>query len=215
MPADKDRSHNKKFEWNKHFFIRIKNFFKGELNLLDICSRHTRRTIWFNFCAKIIYFCVSGYVLWLVINKLFLVIDASIPGKTERFIYTLLDKEVPLASYAALFTALTSFIASIIVIPVTITQYLFNRQEDSFIVQILKFSAEHNEEVRKEAFEVQERTDKTVASREATMEDAAKAMQTQGQEDTFSTASQNPKFDKDSTTVPPEDDNDAPLHNSQ
>lgn len=192
MPAGIVNSPNKKSEQVKHYFIRIKNLFKGELNLLDICSRHTRRTIWFNFCAKIIYFCGSGYVLWLVIKKLFLVIDASIPGKAERFIYTLLDKEVPLASYAALFTALTSFIASIIVIPVTITQYLFNRQEDRFIVEILKFSAKHNEEVRKEALEIQKQIDETVSSTEAAMKDAAKVLEGQYQEYSSSTASQNP-----------------------
>lgn len=215
MCAGKANSPNKKSEQIQRFFICLKNLFKGELNLLDICSRHTRRTIWFNFCAKIIYFCVSGYVLWLVINKLFLVIDASIPGKAERFIYTLLNKEVPLASYAALFTALTSFIASIIIIPVTITQYLFNRQEDSFIIQLLNFSAKHNEAVRKEALEAQKQIDESVTSKEAAMHDAEKALGARNQENSPSALSQDSESNKNSTNTPVEADNDAPVHGSQ
>lgn len=214
MSGENGDASNKKFEQIKRFFLQIKIFFKGELNLLDICSRHTRRTIWFNFFAKITYFFVSGYVLWLVIDKLFFVIDASIPGKAERFVYTLLDKEVPLTSYAALFTALTSFIATIIVIPVTITQYLFNRQEDSFIAKILKFSATYNEEVRKAALEAQKQIDNSVSSTEAVMDDAAKALDAHSQENSSSTASQDPESDENSTDAPDENVNDASAHDS-
>ena len=132
------------------------------------------------------------------------------PRKAERFFYTLLDKEVPLTSYSSLFTALTSFFSTIIVIPVTITQYLFNRQEDSFIAKILKFSATYNEEVRKAALEAQKQFDNSVSSTEAVMDDAAKALDAHSQENSSSTASQDPESDEKLYRSPDENVNEHP-----
>lgn len=130
--------------------------YNNERNYSIIINNYTHYTtavVWVNFCFKLAYFIGSIILLSKITQSLLDAIGYATTNakiNVNDFIYSLLYWEktgMTPDKMEILFTALTAFISTVIVIPVTITRYLFNQKEIEQYTSLLQSIQQHNEKM--------------------------------------------------------------------
>lgn len=115
--------------------------------IVENYTRYTKAVVWMNFCFKIIYFLGSCAVLYVITRALLEVVYFTINGLKPESVADAIVLFITKNSSKTemLLTALSAFITAVIVIPVTITKYLFNQKEVEQFTALLQSVQHHSE----------------------------------------------------------------------
>lgn len=130
-------------------------FYNNEENYSKIVRNYTHYTnaiVWMNFAFKLVYFIGSCVVLYVITSVLLDVVYFAINEQEPSGFWDILIGAVSKDADTSgkieiLLTALSAFITAVIVIPVTITRYLFNQKEVEQFTALLQSVQQHNEKM--------------------------------------------------------------------
>lgn len=125
---------------------------KNYSEIVQSYTHYTRAIVWMNFIFKVVYFIGSCVLLWVVTRSLLDVVSQGLDHSVVKaFLRRILLSDGVSTTRSVeiemLLTSLTAFITAVIVIPLTITKYLFNQKEVEQFTALLSSVQQHNEKM--------------------------------------------------------------------